>query len=94
MRTAFSLTENCTSYIKSEVKNNDGRIDRPWYFKGGIEAVDITFKPNKIGDKAMVAQMDNTSVTFGVLFGKLKRYDYDAPLVLDNIPAHMVFNEF
>ncbi len=42
----------------------------------------------------MVAQMDNTSVTFGVLFGKLKRYDYDAPLVLDNIPAHMVFNEF
>lgn len=38
--------------------------------------------------------MDNTSVTFGVLFGKLKRYDYDAPLVLDNIPAHMVFNEF
>ena len=91
---SFFLNGELHKLYKIEVKNNDGRIDRPWYFKGGIEAVDITFKPNKIGDKAMIAQMDNTSVTFGVLFGKLKRYDYDAPLVLDNIPAHMVFNEF
>lgn len=91
---SFFLNGELHKLYKIEVKNNDGRIDHPWYFKGGIEAVDITFKPNKIGDKAMVAQMDNTSVTFGVLFGKLKRYDYDAPLVLDNIPAHMVFNEF
>lgn len=91
---SFFLNGELNKLYKIEVKNNDGRIDRPWYFKGGIEAVDITFKPNKINDSAMVAQMDTTSVTFGVLFGKLKRYDYDAPLMLDNIPAHMVFNEF
>ncbi|WP_405352733.1 DUF2804 family protein [Ruminococcus sp.] len=91
---SFFLNGEMNKLYKIEVKNNDGRIDRPWYFKGGIEAVDITFKPNKINDKAMVTQMGNTSVTFGVLFGKLKRYDYDAPLVLDNIPAHMVFSEF
>lgn len=91
---SFFLNGELNKLYKIEVKNNDGRIDRPWYFKGGIEAVDITFKPNRINDNAMIAQMDNTSVTFGVLFGKLKRYDYDAPLILDNIPAHMIFNEF
>ena len=55
---SFFLNGELHKLYKIEVKNNDGRIDRPWYFKGGIEAVDITFKPNKIGDKAMVAQMD------------------------------------
>ena len=91
---SFFLNGDINKLYKIEVKNNDGRIDRPWYFKGGIEAVDITFKPDKINNKPLIAQMDNTSVSFGVLFGKLKRYDYDAPLVLDNIPAHMVFSEF
>lgn len=91
---SFFLNGELNKLYKIEVNNNDGRIDRPWYFKGGIEAVDIIFKPNKIGKIAMTTQMENTAVTFGVLYGKLKRYDYSAPLVLDNIPAHMVFNEF
>lgn len=91
---SFFLNGNLNKLYKIEVKNHDGRIDRPWYFKGGIEAVDITFKPNKINNKVMIAQMDNTSITFGVLFGKIKRYDFDTPLILDNIPAHMIFSEF
>ncbi len=71
-----------------------GRLDRPFYFSAGYSALDITFKPFTINGEPMCADMDNTSVLFGRLYGEIKRADYDKPLVLDNTQAHLIFHEF
>ena len=76
------------------VKSTGGKLDRPWYFKAGYSAVDITFKPFTVKGEAMAAYMDKTTVIFGRLYGELKRVDMDKPLVLDNSQAHIVLTEF
>lgn len=76
------------------VRGTGNRIDRPWYFKAGISALDITFKPLTVKGKPMAAYMDKTTVIFGRLYGEIKRIDYDAPFILDNSQAHMVMSEF
>ncbi len=76
------------------VKNTKNRIDRPFYFKGGTSAVDITFKPFTVGGDAMMAHMDKTSVVFGRLYGTINNVNLEEPLVLDNAQAHLIFSEF
>ena len=76
------------------VKGTNGRLDRPFYFSAGYSALDITFKPFTINGEPMCADMDNTSVLFGRLYGEIKRADFAKPLVLDNTQAHLIFHEF
>ena len=90
----FFLNNKLEKLFKIEVRNTEGRIDRPWYFKGGISAFDVIFKPYMLANNVMTADMEKTSVVFGKLYGEIKRVDYDKPLVLDDLQAHMVFNEF
>lgn len=93
--------ENCFFYdgkleklSQITVKGSGSRIDRPFYFKGGLSAVDIMFKPFTVRGEAMCAQMGSTSLIFGRLFGSINRVNYDKPLVLDNMIAHLVFAQF
>lgn len=74
--------------------NVNGRPGKPWYFKGGISAFDITFKPFTVKGKPMEAVMDKTTVIFGRLYGEIKRIDLDDPIVLDNLQAHIILSEF
>lgn len=76
------------------VKGNPKRLDRPFYFRGGTEAVDITFKPFTVGGKAMAACMESTTVIFGRLYGTINNVRLPEPLVLDNAQAHLVFSGF
>ena len=76
------------------VKGNSKRIDRPVYFHGGTTAVDFTFKPFTVGGKAMLANMDKTTVIFGRLYGTINNVNLPDPLILDNAQAHMIFSEF
>ncbi len=76
------------------VKGTPNRIDRPMFFRGGVRALDISFKPFTVSGKAMIAEMGKTSVVFGRLYGFINRIDYDKPLVLDNAVAHMIYTEF
>ncbi len=75
-------------------KSSNGRINRPYYFKAGYSAVDITFKPYTVKGEAMCAVMDKTTVVFGILYGSIKHIDFENPIVLDNVQAHLVFSEF
>jgi hypothetical protein len=93
--------ENCfftdNSLVKLSqinVKSTNGRLDRPWYFKGGISAVDITFKPFTVKGEPMTAEMGKTVVLFGRLYGTINHSCFESPLVLDNSQAHMVLTEF
>lgn len=76
------------------VKGTPNRLDRPVFFKGGVRALDISFKPFTVSGKAMIAYMGKTAVVFGRLYGVINRIDYDKPLVLDNAVAHLIFTEF
>lgn len=76
------------------VKGTSGRLDRPFYFKAGYSALDITFKPFTVKGEPMTAVMDKTTLIFGRLYGTIKRVDYDTPIVLDNAQAHLVISEF
>lgn len=76
------------------VKGTPNRIDRPFFFRGGVTALDISFKPFTVSGKAMIAQMYKTSVVFGRLYGTINRIDYEKPLVVDNTVAHLIFSEF
>lgn len=76
------------------VKSTNGRFDRPFYFKAGYSALDITFKPFTVKGEAMSAVMDKTTVVFGMLYGSITRIGYDKPIVLDNSQAHLIFSEF
>lgn len=75
------------------VKGTNGRLDRPFFFRGGTRALDITFKPFTVKGDAMTAAMDKTTVVFGRLYGTINRIDMD-PIVLDNSQAHLIFSEF
>ena len=93
--------ENCFFYggkleklSQISIKGTQNRIDRPYYFRGGVTAVDIMFKPFTVQGKAMRADMGSTTVVFGRLYGRINRVDYDKPLELDNAQAHMIFSEF
>lgn len=93
--------ENCFFYegkleklSQINVKGTPNRMDRPFYFRGGMSALDITFKPFTVQGSAMTADMSGTSVIFGRLYGTINRVDMDQPLVLDNAQAHLVFSEF
>ena len=77
-----------------DIKFTPKRIDRPFYFRGGISALDITFKPFTLKGKAMRAEMGNTTVLFGRLFGSINRVDFEKPLELDNVQAHLVLSDF
>lgn len=76
------------------VKSTNGRFDRPYYFKAGYSALDITFRPFTVKGEAMSAVMDKTTVVFGMLYGSIRRVDYDKPIILDNSQAHLIFSEF
>ena len=93
--------ENCFFYdgkleklSQISVKGTQNRIDRPYYYKGGMSALDITFKPFTVRGEAMAAKLGGTTVVFGRLYGTINRIDYDKPLELDNAQAHMIFSEF
>lgn len=75
------------------VKSTQGRLDRPWYIRGGLSALDICFKPFTVKGKPMLATMDKTTIVFGRLYGEINRADFDAPLILDNAQAHMIFTD-
>ena len=76
------------------VKGNTQRLDRPFFFHGGISAVDICFKPFTVGGEAMAAQMDATTVVFGRLYGEINHVGVGSTLTLDNAQAHLIFSEF
>ena len=93
--------ENCFFYdgkleklSQITVKGTPNRNDRPYYYKGGMSALDIMFKPFTVRGEAMAAKLGNTTVIFGRLYGTINRIDYDKPLELDNAQAHMIFSEF
>lgn len=93
--------ENCFFYdgkleklSQITVKGTPNRNDRPYYYKGGMSALDIMFKPFTVRGEAMSAKLGNTTVIFGRLYGTINRIDYDKPLELDNAQAHMIFSEF
>lgn len=90
----FFVDGKLTKLSQINVKSTNGRLDRPWYFKGGISAVDITFKPFTVKGEPMTANMSKTVVIFGRLYGTINHIDYDEPIVLDNAQAHMVLTEF
>lgn len=91
---SFFLGGKLHKLSQINVNGTPGRIDRPFYFKGGTSAVDITFKPFTVRGDAMTADMDKTTVIFGRLYGTINRVDREAPLVLDNAQAHMIFTVF
>lgn len=76
------------------VKSTNGRLDRPWYFKGGISALNLTFRPISRKGQIISAKMDKTTVIFGKLFGTINNTNLDEPIELDDINAHMIFTEF
>ena len=93
--------ENCFFYNGKleklshiDIKFTPKRIDRPFYFRGGISALDITFKPFTVKGDTMKAEMNNTTILFGRLYGTINRVNYDKPLVLDNAQAHLVLSDF
>ncbi len=76
------------------VNSPGSRLDRPWYFKGGISALDIMFKPFTIKGEALAAYMEKTSVIFGRLYGTINHFELRSPVNLDNTQAHIVLSEF
>lgn len=90
----FIVNGKIAKLSQINVKSSNGRLDRPWYFKGGISAVDISFKPFTVKNELMAAQMGKTTVIFGRLLGSIKHINYDEPFVLDNAHAHMILTEF
>ena len=90
----FFLNGKLEKLSQITVKGTPNRIDRPVFFKGGVRALDITFKPFTVSGKAMIADMGKTAVVFGRLYGTINRIDYEKPLVLDNAVAHLIFTEF
>lgn len=90
----FFLDNKLEKLSQINVKSTGGKLYRPWYFKAGISAVDITFKPFTVKGNPMVAEMDKTIVIFGRLYGEIKRVNIEKPIVLDNAQAHMVLSEF
>lgn len=90
----FIVNGRLAKLSQINVKSTNGRLDRPWYFKGGISALDISFKPFKVKGEPMAAQMGKTTVIFGRLLGSIKHIDCDNPIILDNAHAHMILTEF
>ncbi len=90
----FFLDGRIQKLSQINVKSTGRKLYRPWYFKAGISAVDITFKPFTVKGEPMAAVMDKTTVIFGRLYGEIKRVDMDNPVVLDNAQAHMILSEF
>lgn len=90
----FIVNGKTAKLSQINVKNTNGRLDRPWYFKGGISAVDIIFKPFTVKGEPMAVHMDKTTIIFGILLGNIKHIDFDNPIVLDNSHAHMILTEF
>lgn len=91
---SFIVNGKTAKLSQINVKSTNGRLDRPWYFKGGISAVDITFKPFTVKGEPMAARMGKTIVIFGILLGSIKHVDFDNPIILDNSHAHMILTEF
>ena len=90
----FIVNGRLAKLSQINVKSTNGRLDRPWYFKGGISALDISFKPFTVKGEPMAAQMGKTTVIFGRLLGSIKHIDCDSPIILDNAHAHMILTEF
>ncbi len=76
------------------VKSTSGRLDRPWYFKAGISAFDISFKPFTVKGDPMCAVMGKTTLIFGRIYGTINHNDFDYPIEVDNSQAHMLITEF
>lgn len=91
---SFIVNGKAAKLSQINVKSTNGRLDRPWYFKGGISAVDIIFKPFTVKGEPMAAYMGKTTVIFGILLGSIKHIDFDKPIILDNAHAHMILTEF
>lgn len=91
---SFFLDGKLEKLSQINVKSTNGKLDRPWYFKAGISAVDITFKPFTVKGEPMAAIMDKTVIIFGRLYGEIKRVNLKNPIILDNAQAHIVLSEF
>lgn len=91
---SFIVNGKISKLSQINVKNTNGRLERPWYFKGGISAVDIIFKPFTVKGEVMAANMGKTSVIFGMLLGTINHSDFKSPIVLDNSHAHLILTEF
>lgn len=90
----FFVDGKLTKLSQINVKNTNGRLNRPWYFRGGYSAVDITFKPFTVKGEPMYASMSKTNLFFGRLYGTINHTDYNKPIVLDNAQAHLILTEF
>ncbi len=90
---SFFIDGKLQKLSQINVKSSGGKLYRPWHFKAGISAIDITFKPFTVKGEAMAADMDKTTVIFGRLYGEIKRVDMEQPIVLDNAQAHMILSE-
>lgn len=90
---SFFINGKITKLSQINVKSSGGRLDRPWYFRAGISAVDITFKPYTVKGEAMIGNMEQSKIIYGKLYGQIKHSDYAEPIILDNAQAHMILSE-
>ncbi len=90
----FFVNGKLAKLSQINVRNTNGRLDRPWYFRGGFSALDITFKPFTLKGEPMTAKMGKTNVIFGRLYGTINHVDCENTIVLDNAQAHMILTEF
>ncbi len=89
--------ENCYFHggeIKklSKIKfiGSEERIDKIWNYKGGINAVDLIFKPDFYRDAPVFAKCDKTTIVYGKLHGEFNLINCEKVRV-DALPAQMVF---
>lgn len=81
---------NIKKLSKIKFIGTDERIDKIWGFKAGINAVNITFKPEIHREVPVFAKCDKTTIVYGSLFGEFHLIDAE-PVILTNVPAQMVF---
>ena len=87
------FTDGALHKLAGVAMKGNKRLDRPFFFNTADRALDVTFKPFTVGGKAMAAAMLDTTVIFGKLYGKIHHRELREPLVIDNMPAHLIFSE-
>ena len=75
---------------KIKFLGSDERIDKPWGFKAGIKAVDVTFKPKTHCLAPIFTKCDKTTVVYGSLYGEFQLLDNE-PVILTDVPATMFY---
>jgi len=87
------FTDGALHKLAGVAMKGNKRLDRPFFFNTADRALDVTFKPFTVGGKAMAAAMLDTTVIFGKLYGEIHHRELREPLVIDNMPAHLIFSE-